>query len=138
MKVTHYSYSFLRIHSLIHLLGNVHLRDGEVDQAIDCYNRALELGDNEQEGVLLVMRGTALLQRAYAYKMRFKDMITIAEDILPNEKRLDLLLFTYSLIHLLTHSLTHSFTLDCKVCWTRITHSLPLYVTKYLWNYSVR
>ena len=65
----------------------MHLRDGEVDQAIDCYNRALELGDNEQEGVLLVMRGTALLQRAYAYKMRFKDMITIAEDILPTEKR---------------------------------------------------
>ncbi len=132
MKVTHYSYSFLRIHSLIHLLGNVHLRDGEVDQAIDCYNRALELGDNEQEGVLLVMRGTALLQRAYAYKMRFKDMITISEDILPTEKRLGLLLFTHSSL------LTHLFTLDCKVCWTRITHSLPLYVTKYLWNYSVK
>ena len=132
MKVTHYSYSFLRIYSLINLLGNVHLRDGEVDQAIDCYNRALELGDNEQEGVLLVMRGTALLQRAYAYKMRFKDMITISEDILPTEKRLDLLLFTHSSL------LTHAFTLDCKVCWTRITHSLPLYVTKYLLNYSVK
>lgn len=106
MKVTHYSYSFLRIHSLIYLLGNVHLRDGEVDQAIDCYNRALELGDNEQEGVLLVMRGTALLQRAYAYKMRFKDMITISEDILPTEKRLDLLLFTHSLLFI--YSLIHS------------------------------
>jgi hypothetical protein len=37
-----------------------------VDLAIECYDKALELGDREQEGVLLVMRGTALLQRAYA------------------------------------------------------------------------
>ena len=43
--------------------GNIHLRNGEVDSAIDCYDKALELGDREQEGVLLVMRGTALLQR---------------------------------------------------------------------------
>lgn len=46
--------------------GNIHLRNGEVDLAIDCYDQALALGDKEQEGVLLVMRGTALLQRAYA------------------------------------------------------------------------
>jgi hypothetical protein len=44
----------------------VHLRNGNVDLAIDCYDKAIELGDKEQEGVLLVMRGTALLQRAYA------------------------------------------------------------------------
>lgn len=44
----------------------MYLRDGNVDMAIDCYDKAIELGDKEQEGVLLVMRGTALLQRAYA------------------------------------------------------------------------
>ena len=46
----------------------MYLRSGEVDQAIECYDKALELGDQEQEGVLLVMRGTALLQRAYVYR----------------------------------------------------------------------
>lgn len=46
--------------------GNVFLRGGDVDLAIECYDKALELGDREQEGVLLVMRGSALLQRAYA------------------------------------------------------------------------
>lgn len=48
--------------------GNVHIRNGEVDLAITCYDQALKLGDKEQEGVLLVMRGTALLQRAYSCK----------------------------------------------------------------------
>jgi tetratricopeptide (TPR) repeat protein len=64
--------------------GNVYLRGGEVDLAIECYDKALELGDREQEGVLLVMRGTALLQRAYACRMRSKDVTTLAEEILPS------------------------------------------------------
>eukprot|EP00607_Mallomonas_marina_P008669 CAMPEP_0182424928 /NCGR_PEP_ID=MMETSP1167-20130531/11226_1 /TAXON_ID=2988 /ORGANISM="Mallomonas Sp, Strain CCMP3275" /LENGTH=295 /DNA_ID=CAMNT_0024605133 /DNA_START=387 /DNA_END=1270 /DNA_ORIENTATION=- len=63
--------------------GNVYLSYGEVDKAIDCYNKALELGDNEQEGVLLVMRGTALLQRAYGYRMRYKDLFAVAQEVLP-------------------------------------------------------
>jgi tetratricopeptide (TPR) repeat protein len=45
--------------------GNAYLKSNDADRAIECYDRALELRDPEQEGVLLVMRGTALLQRAY-------------------------------------------------------------------------
>ena len=52
--------------------GNVFLRGGDVDLAIECYDKALELGDREQEGVLLVMRGSALLQRAYACRYQVK------------------------------------------------------------------
>ena len=52
--------------------GNVFLRSGDVDLAIECYDKALELGDREQEGVLLVMRGSALLQRAYACRFSLK------------------------------------------------------------------
>ena len=61
--------------------GNVHLRNGDLDSAVDCYDRALALGDREQEGVLLVMRGTALLQRAYACRMRSKDLNSIANEV---------------------------------------------------------
>jgi hypothetical protein len=61
--------------------GNVHLRNGDLDSAVDCYDRALALGDREQEGVLLVMRGTALLQRAYACRMRSKDLNAIANEV---------------------------------------------------------
>lgn len=64
--------------------GNVFLRNGDVDHAIECYDKALELGDREQEGVLLVMRGTALLQRAYAYRMRHKDISMFVQEILPS------------------------------------------------------
>jgi tetratricopeptide (TPR) repeat protein len=64
--------------------GNVFLREGEVDQAIECYNKALALGDKEQEGVLLVMRGSALLQRAYACRLRYKDIMSYAEEVLPS------------------------------------------------------
>lgn len=64
--------------------GNVYLKNGEVDLAIEMYNKALKLGDKEQEGVLLVMRGTALLQRAYAYRLRHKDVYQIAEQVLPS------------------------------------------------------
>ena len=64
--------------------GNVFLREGEVDYAIDRYNRALALGDKEQEGVLLVMRGSALLQRAYACRLRHKDLLLYAEQALPS------------------------------------------------------
>ena len=64
--------------------GNVHLRNGDLDAAIECYDRALDLGDREQEGVLLVMRGTALLQRAYSCRMRSKDLSAIANELLPS------------------------------------------------------
>eukprot|EP00981_Chlorochromonas_danica_P005052 scaffold1016_cov175-Ochromonas_danica.AAC.10 len=68
--------------------GNIYLRSGEVDQAIECYDKALSLGDKEQEGVLLVMRGTALLQRAYACRLRYKDIANVAQVILPSYEML--------------------------------------------------
>ena len=64
--------------------GNVHLRNGDVDRAIDCYNTAISFGDKEQEGVLLVMRGTALLQRCYVSRMRFRSIISFARAMLPS------------------------------------------------------
>ena len=64
--------------------GNILLRNGQVDEAIEFYDKALSLGDIDQEGVLLVMRGTALLQRAYACKLRHGDILSIAQEILPS------------------------------------------------------
>ena len=64
--------------------GNLHLKSGKVDLAIEFYDKALAFGDQEQQGVLLVMRGTALLQRAYAYRLRYKDIMNIAQIVLPS------------------------------------------------------
>eukprot|EP01031_Cornospumella_fuschlensis_P031275 gene31275-37795_t len=67
--------------------GNVYLRAGELDQAIDCYDKALQLNtgagsETQQNGILLLMRGTALLQRAYVYKLRYRDMMKVAQEVL--------------------------------------------------------
>lgn len=77
--------------------GNVFLRNGQVDLAIDCYNKALELGDKEQEGVLLLMRGSALLQRAYDYRIRYREVLSLAEEMLPKIDTLLLLLMVLPL-----------------------------------------
>jgi tetratricopeptide (TPR) repeat protein len=77
--------------------GNVFLRNGQVDLAIDCYNKALELGDKEQEGVLLLMRGSALLQRAYDYRIRYRDVLSLAEEVLPKIDTLMLLMMVLPL-----------------------------------------
>ena len=64
--------------------GNVYLRDGEVDKAIESYSSALVLGDSSQEGVLLIMRGSALLQRAYSSRLKYKGALQDASERLPS------------------------------------------------------
>lgn len=64
--------------------GNVYLRDGEVDQAIESYSSALSLGSSSQEGVLLIMRGSALLQRAYSSRLKYKRALQDASETLPS------------------------------------------------------
>lgn len=78
--------------------GNVFLRGGDADRAIECYDKALELRDNEQEGVLLVMRGTALLQRAYSSRLRYRDIVGIATQILPTIEGVSLVIEAVKLI----------------------------------------
>ncbi len=60
-------------HSLkLNFQGNAHLDKNEVDQAIECYDKAIPLSHKGQEGVLRVMRSTAYLQRAYTHFMQFR------------------------------------------------------------------
>ena len=79
--------------------GNVNLRSGNVDRAIECYTEALDLRDREQEGVLLVMRGTALLQRAYASRLRYRDIVAIATEIVPTIEGMVLVLDSFRVMH---------------------------------------
>ena len=63
--------------------GNFYLSEGKVEEAIRCYDQAIQLNDLYQEGILRLMRGIALLQRAYALRSRYRSIIAFAEDILP-------------------------------------------------------
>jgi len=77
--------------------GNSHLDKGEVALAIQCYDRALEAGYKDQEGVLLVMRATAYLQRAYNHRKELKVAVQALEESVPDPAALQML-FQISLL----------------------------------------
>eukprot|EP00611_Tribonema_gayanum_P006737 TRINITY_DN1604_c0_g2_i1.p1 TRINITY_DN1604_c0_g2~~TRINITY_DN1604_c0_g2_i1.p1 ORF type:complete len:402 (-),score=125.61 TRINITY_DN1604_c0_g2_i1:908-2002(-) len=62
--------------------GNSHLDKNEVTEAIECYNKAISMGWADQEGVLLVMRATAYLQRAYSHRRALTALLSrVARDM---------------------------------------------------------
>jgi hypothetical protein len=56
-----------------------------VDQAIECYDKAIPLSHKGQEGVLRVMRSTAYLQRAYTHFMQFRELVDQIAQPLPDQ-----------------------------------------------------
>jgi tetratricopeptide (TPR) repeat protein len=80
--------------------GNAHLTNGNLDAAINCYNQAIELGDPEQEGVLLVMRGSALLQRAFTCRLRHKEVVEIAAEVIPTYDDIKVFLESMQILYL--------------------------------------
>ncbi|CAM9453702.1 unnamed protein product [Chrysoparadoxa australica] len=69
--------------------GNAHLDRSEVSEAIECYDKAIETGWADQEGVLLVMRATAYLQRAYSHRRALTALLSrVARDV-PNTRLLE-------------------------------------------------
>ena len=65
--------------------GNAHLDKNEVNQAIECYDKAIPLSHKGQEGVLRVMRSTAYLQRAYTHFMQFRELVDQIAQPLPDQ-----------------------------------------------------
>mmetsp|Transcript_1184 Transcript_1184/g.4995 ORF Transcript_1184/g.4995 Transcript_1184/m.4995 type:complete len:373 (+) Transcript_1184:88-1206(+) len=55
--------------------GNAHLDRNEVTQAIASYNKAIDAGFKDQEGVILVMRSTAYLQRAFSHRIDVRNTL---------------------------------------------------------------
>jgi tetratricopeptide (TPR) repeat protein len=55
--------------------GNGHLEAGKVALAIDAYDNALATNVSQQEGIILLMRATAYLQRAGTHKKQLKEIV---------------------------------------------------------------
>lgn len=111
--------------------GNAFLKSGDVDQAIDCYDKAIELGDKEQEGILLAMRGQALLQRAYSLKLKLKDIFAIMDEVIPTIEAISLTILAFSS---LDASIRHRAALDMlnRVHYVfRNIDSSPKWVSEY-------
>jgi hypothetical protein len=63
--------------------GNGHLEAGKVSLAIDAYNKALETGVAQQEGVVLLLRASAYLQQAESHKLELKNTVAELNEMLP-------------------------------------------------------
>jgi tetratricopeptide (TPR) repeat protein len=70
--------------------GNGHLEAGEVDLAIDAYDNAIETEVSQQEGIVLLMRATAYLQRAAGHKQDLKEIVNELIDMVPSTSTLQL------------------------------------------------
>ena len=49
--------------------GNLFLQKNEIDEAIEAYDKAINIGDTRLESTLLSMRSSALLTRAYLWRL---------------------------------------------------------------------
>ena len=67
----------------LNFAGNACLARGEISQAIACYDAALQHA-SDQEGVLLVMRATAQLQRALINRGELTNMLKTEADAVPD------------------------------------------------------
>jgi len=68
--------------------GNAHLDKGEISLAIQAYDRAIASNYKEQEGVLLVMRATAYLQRAFNHRVKLKEEVNDLIKLTPETDKL--------------------------------------------------
>lgn len=64
--------------------GNGHLEAGQVDLAIDAYDKAMETCVSQQEGIILLMRSTAYLQRAISHRAILKDTVNELIGMVPS------------------------------------------------------
>lgn len=68
--------------------GNAHLDKGEISLAIEAYDRAIAANYKDQEGVILVMRATAYLQRAFNHRQKLKQEVKELTKMVPETDKL--------------------------------------------------
>lgn len=71
--------------------GNGYLEAGRVASAIDAYNKALAVGTADQEGIILLMRTNAYMQRAAAHRETLKDIVDQLAGMVPEAETLQTL-----------------------------------------------
>lgn len=64
--------------------GNQHLGKGELTEAIVCYNKALDTGYESQEGILLLLRATAYLKRAFEHQSELRKLVADLAKTVPD------------------------------------------------------
>jgi tetratricopeptide (TPR) repeat protein len=70
--------------------GNEHLEKGEISEAIAAYDKAIETGYADQEGVVLLMRATAYLKRASQHKVALQRVVRQLQRAVPDSRNTQL------------------------------------------------
>lgn len=94
--------------------GNNHLEQGEVSKAIDCYGRAIGTGYADQEGVVLLMRSTAYLKRAFEHQRELRKVVNELQRIVPEPESLQILFATAQANPSLARALHQRVLSDCR------------------------
>jgi tetratricopeptide (TPR) repeat protein len=68
--------------------GNGYLEAGKVANAIEAYDSALATNTSEQEGIVLLMRANAYMQRAASHRERLTEAVTQLTEMVPGTETL--------------------------------------------------
>jgi tetratricopeptide (TPR) repeat protein len=68
--------------------GNGYLEAGKVVNAIDSYDNALATGTPDQEGIVLLMRANAYMQRASLHRERLTESVNQLTEMVPDTETL--------------------------------------------------
>ena len=94
--------------------GNAHLEKNELGQAIACYNAALATNYEPQEGILLLLRATAYLKRAFAHQVELRKTVHDLSETVPDPVQLGRLYQVAAQHPSLSKPLFHKVLNDCK------------------------
>ena len=95
--------------------GNSHLERNEVAQAIACYDRAINTGYTDQEGVVLLMRSTAYLKRSFQHQAELRKVVEELEVMVPRPENLQALFATAKQSPILARALHEKIVKDCRL-----------------------
>ena len=68
--------------------GNGYLEAGKVASAIDAYDKALATNTSEQEGIVLLMRANAYMQRAASHREKLTETVNQLTEMVPGTETL--------------------------------------------------
>jgi len=94
--------------------GNAHLERGELSRAIESYDRAVATGYAPQEGVVLLMRSTAYLKRAFRHQSELKMAVSDLAEAVPRKGSVAALYGVASAHPSLAVSAFHRVAAECK------------------------
>jgi len=95
--------------------GNAYLEKNQLTEAIASYSAALDTGYDPQEGILLLLRATAYLKRAFEHQAQLRLVVQDLSESVPDPESLERLYQLAALHPSLSKSLFNKVLIDAKM-----------------------